>query len=371
MPGEDRSSAHLAPPPHPPLPPEQATIKRLVTLGRRIADRTQREGLRPWSWGNGVAALGEYRFREAAADSPGDTLTDWYDTHARQGVRVGHVNDLAPVTAAVLLSGGSGRYLNLARTITEWALTHPAATRAPNGAMEHWPGGVWADTTFMAALPLGHLGSATGDGYLLTELGTQLVAHADTLQAPASGLFAHGSHAGKTIWCFWGRGNAWTALAAVEFLELVRTGNAVDTGLVDGCLVDRVTASLERQLHALAACQPDHGAWDVLVDGQEENAGIIESSATAGIGAAMLRAVPLLPGNVTDVRAAGWAAVRAALGYVDDSGVLTRTSAGTVLQLVPFGYSVIRDDRMQPWGQGLALHAVAAALQALHGGDAP
>jgi unsaturated rhamnogalacturonyl hydrolase len=46
---------------------------------------------------------------------------------------------------------------------------------------------------------------------------------------------------------------------------------------------------------------------------------------------------------------------------------LTRVSAGTVLQLVPFGYSVIRDDRPQLWGQGLALHAVAAALAALHG----
>ena len=39
-------------------------------------------------------------------------------------------------------------------------------------------------------------------------------------------------------------------------------------------------------------------------------------------------------------------------------------SAGTVLQLVPFGYSVIRDDRPQLWGQGLALHAIAAALAA-------
>ena len=35
-----------------------------------------------------------------------------------------------------------------------------------------------------------------------------------------------------------------------------------------------------------------------------------------------------------------------------------------MLQLIPFGYSVIRDDRLQLWGQGLALHAVAAALAA-------
>jgi unsaturated rhamnogalacturonyl hydrolase len=42
-----------------------------------------------------------------------------------------------------------------------------------------------------------------------------------------------------------------------------------------------------------------------------------------------------------------------------------------VLQLVPFGYSVVRDDRIQPWGQGLALHAVAAALEALDEGRGP
>ena len=49
--------------------------------------------------------------------------------------------------------------------------------------------------------------------------------------------------------------------------------------------------------------------------------------------------------------------------YVDKGGALTRVSAGTVLQLVPFGYSVIRDDRPQLWGQGLALHAIAAAVE--------
>ncbi len=53
--------------------------------------------------------------------------------------------------------------------------------------------------------------------------------------------------------------------------------------------------------------------------------------------------------------------MRGALAYLTE-GQLSRVSAGTVLQLVPFGYSVIRDDRPQPWGQGLALHALAAAI---------
>ena len=58
----------------------------------------------------------------------------------------------------------------------------------------------------------------------------------------------------------------------------------------------------------------------------------------------------------------GKQAIAAALTYVDTAGILTRTSAGTVLQLIPFGYSVIRSDRMQLWGQGLALNAIAAML---------
>jgi unsaturated rhamnogalacturonyl hydrolase len=59
----------------------------------------------------------------------------------------------------------------------------------------------------------------------------------------------------------------------------------------------------------------------------------------------------------------GKKAIAAALTYVDDEGILTRTSAGTVLQLIPFGYSVIRSDRLQLWGQGLALNAIAAMLE--------
>jgi len=99
----------------------------------------------------------------------------------------------------------------------------------------------------------------------------------------------------------------------------------------------------------------------VLVDDQVENAGILETSAAAGIGAAMLRAGRLLDDLPATVLAAGDMAVRGALGFLD-AGLLTRVSAGTVLQLVPFGYSVIRDDRPQLWDQGLLLQGIAAML---------
>ena len=89
----------------------------------------------------------------------------------------------------------------------------------------------------------------------------------------------------------------------------------------------------------------------------------LETSATAGFGAAMNRAGRHFPDLRNDLKQIGTKAIAASLTYVDSSGVLTRTSAGTVLQLIPFGYSVIRSDRMQLWGQGLALNAISVMLE--------
>ena len=366
MAGEDVANARLAAPVRSPLPSAELTRERLAAVGTRLVERTWAMGLDAWFWGEGTCLLGIVRLAEALGEPFPVAVLDYLDRHAAAGVAIEHVNDLAPGTAAVLAARATGdaRHLELVAPLAEWALSAPAATRAANGALEHWPGGVWADTTFMAGVFLGHLGAATGRTGLVTEFGRQLVAHADVLQHPGTGLYAHGSHREETIWSFWGRGNAWIALAGVEFLEL-----AARVPDVPPDQPEAVRSALRRQLMALAALQPPHGVWDVLVDGQVENAGLAETSAAAGLGAAMLRAhavVPNLPDGVTQ---AGWRAIRGALAHVEADGTLTRVSAGTVLQLIPFGYSVIRDDRIQPWGQGLALHAVAAALQALERGE--
>jgi unsaturated rhamnogalacturonyl hydrolase len=76
----------------------------------------------------------------------------------------------------------------------------------------------------------------------------------------------------------------------------------------------------------------------------------------------MVRAARHLPDFANELMSTGLRAIAAALTYVNEAGILTRTSAGTVLQLVPFGYSVIRNDRLQLWGQGLALEAITSAL---------
>lgn len=360
MSGHDLSQAGHARPPLDPLAPSAMTPGRLTELGERVTRRTWQHGLPAWFWGEGVCLLGMARLAAALGREFPKDVRAWLDDQIAAGVSVEHVNNVAPGTVAVLARQGDGQpYLQVAEELYGWLRAR--ASRDPStGALEHWPEGVWADTTFMAGVFLVHLGVATGRGELVEECGTQLLAHAQVLQDQGSGLYVHGSHRGVSIPCFWGRGNAWCALAAVEFLE-----QATATGLASQVTVDRVAAVLGKQLRALADCQPTHGVWSVLVDDQPENVGILETSAAAGIGAAMLRAQALDLPWASAVADAGWRAVRGALAYVDDGGTLTRVSAGTVLQLVPFGYSVIRDDLIQPWGQGLALHAVAAALEAI------
>jgi unsaturated rhamnogalacturonyl hydrolase len=355
--GEDLTSAELAAPPRPPLAVDEVRRPDLEALTDAVTAATWNLGLRSWFWGEGVCLLGMLRTAEARGLEPPPPVMDFLTGHAPTADVLGHVNNLAPGAAAAIAAGASGRD-DLRRIVLDclaWLEGPARPGRSSNGALEHWPGGVWADTVFMAGSFLLHSGRLLDREDLVAEAVRQWVAHAEVLQHPESGLFAHGSHREETIWCFWGRANAWIALSGIELCELA--------GDVPG--VDEIRDRLRRQLVALAAGQPAHGVWDVLVDGQAENRGILETSAAAGIGAAMLRAarcLPLPPNESTALRRAGSLAVRGALAYLE-AGALTRVSAGTVLQLVPFGYSVIRDDRPQPWGQGLALHALAAGMQ--------
>ncbi|MBC9727890.1 glycoside hydrolase family 88 protein [Streptomyces sp. TRM68367] len=352
--GLDVSQAALAEPPLMPAYRSDLTPGLLAATAERIAARAVGMGLRQWFWGEGVVLQGMLRLAEAIGRPPHPFAAEFIDGHLQGGIELGHVNDLAPGAACADLYAMTGeqRYKDGCERLLRWLRRDGALTRHPGGAIEHWPGGVRADTVFMAGTFLIHCGVHTGRSELIAEAGEQILAHAGILQHPQTGLYAHGSHQGSTIWCHWGRANAWAALASVEYLEADRRHGGTN---------ERVRGILRRQLLALAAHQPAHGVWDVLVDGQPENRGILETSATAGIAAAMFRAAALgiEPGRL---RAAAWRALAGLHAYVAPDGTLTRTSAGTILQLIPFGYSVIRNDMIQPWGQGLALHAYAAAL---------
>ena len=355
MAGEDPTSSLLEAPPIAPLKPEQLDRALLTSLANRIIAATWRSGLVQWSWGEGVYLLSEVRYHETIGAEIPKQLIDWFSK--REVISSGHINNVAPGAAAARL--GAMRVLDTAaidNNLQSWLANPDSATRASNGAIEHWPGSVWADTCYMLGTYYLNFAVAKSDMEKAKFMGEQLVHHFELLQNPTTKLFAHGSHRGETLWNYWGRGNAWMALSSVEFLD------ACEVLALDIPEVKVVKNTLKSQLLALIPLLPDYGIWDVLVDRQVENKGILETSASAGIGSAMIRAARHLPDAAEELTKTGMRVIAAALTYVDEAGVLTRTSAGTVLQLVPFGYSVIRSDRLQLWGQGLALNAITAAL---------
>lgn len=355
MAGEDPTSSLLEAPPLEPLKPEALDRSLLTSLADRVIAATWRSGLIQWSWGEGVYLLSEVRYHETIGAQIPTQLIDWYTK--REVITSGHINNVAPGAAAARLGAlGALDTRAIDANLQSWLANPNSATRAANGAIEHWPGSVWADTCYMLGTYYLNLAVAKSDVERARFIGEQLVCHFELLQNPTTKLFAHGSHRGETLWNYWGRGNAWMALSSVEFLDACE---ALDLETPE---IKRVKSALQDQLSAMIPLLPDYGIWDVLVDHQIENKGILETSATAGLGAAMIRAARHLPSIAAELKMTGMRAISAALTYIDEGGVLTRTSAGTVLQLVPFGYSVIRSDRLQLWGQGLALNAITSAL---------
>lgn len=356
MAGEDTTSSALEAPPLISLTPDALTPNFLRETANRIINATWNAGLPQWSWGEGVYLLSEVRYHETVEQEIPSRLIDWYST--RGAITSGHINNVAPGAAASRIHArGLMDASAINSSLEKWVMDPASATQATNGAVEHWPGGVWADTCYMMGTFLLNHGVGTKNRSYIEFVGNQLVAHIELLQNPTTKLFAHGSHRGETLWNYWGRGNAWMSLSAVEFLDACED---LDINLKSQ---EVVKSALREQLLALIPLLPDYGIWDVLVDHQIENKGVLETSASAGFGAAMIRAIRHFPDLQKDLDYVGRKAIAAALTYVDDSGVLTRTSAGTVLQLIPFGYSVIRSDRMQLWGQGLALNAISVMLE--------
>lgn len=355
MAGEDTTSSALEAKPLAPLLPDDLNTEFLHQSAQRVIDATWRSGLPQWSWGEGVYLLAEVRYFETIGAPIPQRLLDWFTAH--DSFTSGHINNVAPGAAAARLQAqGAMQIEKTIKNLEEWIMDPLSATRAANGAVEHWPGGVWADTCYMMGVFLLNHGVSTNIPQYVEFIGQQLVAHIELLQNPKTKLFAHGSHKGETLWNYWGRGNAWMSLSAVEFLD------ACEALKISPSTREVVKGALKDQLTALIPLLPSYGIWDVLVDHQVENRGVLETSATAGFGAAMIRAQRHLPEIKDQLDRTGRTAIAAALTYLDSEGVLTRTSAGTVLQLIPFGYSVIRSDRLQLWGQGLALNAIAAIL---------
>jgi unsaturated rhamnogalacturonyl hydrolase len=199
------------------------------------------------------------------------------------------------------VASGFGMAL-LARVTGEEAYTRKAhriydeyrqIVKASNGGVSHRDNVVelWDDTVYMISLFLLEMYRLTGDEQYLKEVAFQLVAHAEKLEDPATGLWYHGwdndsepfdDGCSMPGWAdnperrgsqFWGRGNGWVVMTLANTLHLMpRTMNERGT----------LEAMFLKFAHTLAGLQDTAtGHWYQLPLYPGEAGNFIESSCTA------------------------------------------------------------------------------------------
>lgn len=307
-----------------------------------------------WDWEGGVAMAGLMYAYEATGDRKIlSHVARWTDARLAQGIVLDHPNRTTPGWALAMLYPHRPR--EEYRRVLDRAVRY-LATEAPRveGGLAHHERQLW-DDTLMNAVPLLARYGALFDapGYL--DLAAQeVLIHARRLQDPATGLWYHGWDGAAAdpaqphmSAAFWARGNAWAAVSATELLAHLPPSHPH---------YEDVRKVLDRQLRGLVGVQARAGLWHTVVNRPDF---YLETSGSAGIGAAILRAARagwIAP----DLAEAGTKARSAARLRVAPDGTVTGVSAGTGVAPNIEMYNGINTAEIQPYGQGLYLMLVTA-----------
>ncbi|MFO7565360.1 MAG: glycoside hydrolase family 88 protein [Enhygromyxa sp.] len=314
-----------------------------------VARFTAQMDLGPWGWAAGVGSYGLVRGRCMNDPEVAGPIQAWLDDALAEPLTPTHVNH-GMLAWALLDAEGIDFDPAIALAVAEYlAYEHP--TIPDNGALVHAGDQVWVDTMFMAAPLLARVGVREGEPDLIEAAVTQILAHAELLQDPDTGLFFHAwdySDAQEGLIdpnlarARWGRGNAWAALGAAEVLRAIPP---------DTERWAELEAVLATQLEAVLALQDSAGGWHTLLD---DPGTYLESSATAGLALGLAMAIDL-----GLVGAEHREAVAAARGYLDaqrtEAGGLLGTSSSTAASRELDKYGEIASDEPRLWGQGLYL----------------
>jgi unsaturated rhamnogalacturonyl hydrolase len=332
-------------------------------------DRDDHFAIDKWEWPQGVALYALFRRYEAEGRAEDlEFLRGWFDRALARPAPIRNVNTTAPLLTLACLLGREERprWRELCSDWADWAMRE--MPRTEEGGIQHVtshlvnPGELWADTLFMTVLFLARAGLVLGRPELVAEASYQFLLHIRYLADQESGLWYHGwsfegrHHFGKVRWA---RGNAWFAMAAIEFLELtLRPSARADgagarderAGAAGGAPAARtVREAFLSQARALAPLQAPDGLWRTVLD---DGSSYTETSASAAIAYAWIKAARLGIMGPEFLPAAERAA-RGVVARIDDRGLVGGVSHGTAVGMDAEHY---RSIRVAPtaYGQGLA-----------------
>ena len=258
-----------------------------------------------WNWRDAVLlksfidiARSEPQKRELVADYVDKAMTRL--ASKAHGV---HPNGVASAVGLAFLQETGRNSMETDKALERVLWQYRSIVRSANGACSHRAGTVelWDDTVYMIGLTLIGSYHATGDVTYVEEFADQILAHAEHLCDPATGLWYHGwaetsfpaedacseygwntnrNHRNNE---FWGRGNGWIAMSLADVLEVLP---------VTDRRYPQIKSMYELMMNTLAKLQDRRtGLWRQLPLHVRDRENFLESSCTAMFGYAFAKGV--------------------------------------------------------------------------------
>ncbi len=251
-----------------------------------------------WSYYNGVVFEGCERMYEATGI---DAYHDYADAYLDAMITSGALNSYAGYvddygldcykTASLLLDFGDTEYDQVAATLYN-DLTVTNAAYAPESLgynyWHTWSGGsaptykVWLDGIYMGQQFMAEYAAHTGDTAQLDKVAMRLDWAHDNMRNAGTGLYYHAANSSSSYVNYhWLRAIGWFAMAHVEVMPYLSGANLT---LVASNFKDLVDGMLPYQ-------DATTGMWTNIVDEAQSNSNRYETSGTAMMSYAILKAV--------------------------------------------------------------------------------
>ena len=235
-----------------------------------------------------------------------ETIADYVDkamTRLAPRAHGVHPNGVASAVGLAFLQEIGRSSMETDKTLEKVLMQYRGIVRAVNGACSHRAGTVelWDDTVYMIGITLIGCYKATGDISYVEEFADQVIAHAEHLCDPETGLWYHGwaessypaedacsqygwntnlAHRNNE---FWGRGNGWIAMSLADVLEVLP---------VTDRRYPQIRSMYELMMNTLAKLQDRRtGLWRQLPLHVRDRENFLESSCTAMFGYAFAKGV--------------------------------------------------------------------------------
>ncbi len=330
-------------------------LKNIDTADGQMRNDLQIE-FEEWDWEVGVGLYGFWRYATRTNNEElKQSLNSWYDKQIQKGLPKKHVNSTSPMLVLCLLCQ-EYHSVKWQKIIADWAdylLYHAPKTK--DGGLQHTVkerdnnGQLWDDTLFMAVLFLWVAGDFLNKKELKDEALYQFLIHSRFLSDPKTSLWYHGwSFEGNHNYAgaFWGRGNAWVAMAIPELLRFSKPSDH------DSPLFRYLITIWQALMGKIVDLQQDDGSWTTLLDDQTSAQ---ELSATAGFAYGLIigNHLGILP-KKADYKQNIKRAVDAVLANINDDGFLENASDGTAMGHDLQFYKDINNAKT-PYAQAMAM----------------